>query len=351
MTETRTPRLDLPLIQAAQAQKHVTHNEALAQLDTLVFLALDTTETGTPPAAPSEGARHLVAAPGEGAWAGQAGTVALWRDGAWSFLVPRPGWLACDLARGVLMLREATAWRDIAELPAAGRDNLARLGINATANAQNRLALRAPASLFAAEAGSHRMTVNKDAAGDAALVEFKTGYAARGAIGLSGTDNLSLSVSADGTTLAPALTINRTNRRVGIGTATPGAELEVADSSGDNDCRIQLRAGAEIAQIGVSTTQVFIDTTDEKPFVLYGNGSVRVFMSPAGNLGIGTSAPRSTLEVNGRVTVSVVARSVLLATAAAPAGTLCFVDLGAAQIVPAYSDGNAWRKISDDSSI
>ncbi len=31
-----SPRLDLPDIQAAQAQKHVTHNEALRVLDVLV---------------------------------------------------------------------------------------------------------------------------------------------------------------------------------------------------------------------------------------------------------------------------------------------------------------------------
>jgi len=31
-----TPHLALPLLAAAQAQKHVTHNEALAALDALV---------------------------------------------------------------------------------------------------------------------------------------------------------------------------------------------------------------------------------------------------------------------------------------------------------------------------
>ena len=34
MTDT-TPRSGLPLLAAAQAQKHVTHNEALLQLDAL----------------------------------------------------------------------------------------------------------------------------------------------------------------------------------------------------------------------------------------------------------------------------------------------------------------------------
>ena len=37
---TDTPCLGLPQIEAAQAQKHVTHNEALALLDVLVQLAV-----------------------------------------------------------------------------------------------------------------------------------------------------------------------------------------------------------------------------------------------------------------------------------------------------------------------
>ena len=60
-----TTILSLPLILAAQAQKHVTHNEALAQLDLIVQLAvIDRTRT-TPPALPAVGDRHIVAA---GAW-------------------------------------------------------------------------------------------------------------------------------------------------------------------------------------------------------------------------------------------------------------------------------------------
>ena len=36
----RTPRLDLPWLMPAQAQKHVTVNEALARLDILVQAAV-----------------------------------------------------------------------------------------------------------------------------------------------------------------------------------------------------------------------------------------------------------------------------------------------------------------------
>ena len=50
-----TTHLGLPYLSAAQAQKHVTHNEALRSLDALVQIAvLDTTETD-PPVTPDRG--------------------------------------------------------------------------------------------------------------------------------------------------------------------------------------------------------------------------------------------------------------------------------------------------------
>ena len=93
MSDTST-HLGLPYLLAAQAQKHVTHNEALRLLDAMVQLsALDRTRT-TPPVSPADGDRHLVASGATGSWAGWDLNVAFWVDGVWMRLVPRPGWLA-----------------------------------------------------------------------------------------------------------------------------------------------------------------------------------------------------------------------------------------------------------------
>ena len=63
-----SPILSLPLLQASQAQKHVTHNEALMQLDLLVQLTVaDRTRTAPPPGL-VEGQRHIIAAAPTGAW-------------------------------------------------------------------------------------------------------------------------------------------------------------------------------------------------------------------------------------------------------------------------------------------
>ena len=111
MSET-TPSLALPLLAAAQAQKHVTHNEALLLMDAAVQLAvIDRTRTA-PPSAPSPGDRHIVAAGAGGDWIGRGGAVALHDGAGWRFLSPRAGWRAHVVAEGRSVGFDGTGWRD-----------------------------------------------------------------------------------------------------------------------------------------------------------------------------------------------------------------------------------------------
>ena len=93
MSDTTTHLL-LPYILAAQAQKHVTHNEALRLLDAMVQLSVLDRDLTAPPASPADGDRYIVASGATGLWAGWDLNVAYWIDGVWMRLVPRPGWLA-----------------------------------------------------------------------------------------------------------------------------------------------------------------------------------------------------------------------------------------------------------------
>ena len=65
-----TTNLLLPYLMAAQAQKHVTHNEALRLLDGLVQLSVKSQELTAPPPAPADGDRYIVASGATGGWAG-----------------------------------------------------------------------------------------------------------------------------------------------------------------------------------------------------------------------------------------------------------------------------------------
>lgn len=109
MSDTST-HLGLPYLLAAQAQKHVTHNEALRLLDAMVQLSvLDRTRT-TPPASPADGDRHLVASGATGLWAGWDLNVAFWVDGVWMRLVPRQGWLVWIAAEQAFVVWNGSAW-------------------------------------------------------------------------------------------------------------------------------------------------------------------------------------------------------------------------------------------------
>ncbi len=95
----RSPILTLPYLQPSQAQKHVTHNEALRQLDAVVQLAVLSADQATPPATVTEGDRFLVAANALAVWAGHDHEIAVFVDAGWQFTAAQAGWVAQVLDR------------------------------------------------------------------------------------------------------------------------------------------------------------------------------------------------------------------------------------------------------------
>ncbi len=104
-----TPRLSLPLMMAAQAQKDVTFNEALVMIDALVA-ARGMAIADTPPAAPSLGGVWIVGAAPTGGWAGQAHALAVWTAGGWRFCPVGAGFTLRLDADGALWRRTAAGW-------------------------------------------------------------------------------------------------------------------------------------------------------------------------------------------------------------------------------------------------
>jgi hypothetical protein len=114
--ESRTPRLDLPLLFAGQAQKEFYLNESLSRLDALLHCAVEAVANDPPPA-PESGQCWLVGPTPTGSWHNRAGCVACFSQGQWLFQAPRDGLRLFNRATG-LDWRYAGSWRSAARPPA-----------------------------------------------------------------------------------------------------------------------------------------------------------------------------------------------------------------------------------------
>ena len=205
--------LSLPFIQPSQAQKHVTHNEALRILDVLTQLAVLSDDVATPPANPAEGVRYVVATGGTDAWSGRDGEVALFETGSWRFFVPRAGWRAFVIERDALIAYDGTDWMD---LESDELQDVLQIGLGMTATPETPFCAKLNASLWTAlyqadgGTGDVTSTINKENATNDAGFILQSSFETRAILGLFGTDNLRLTVSPDGSTFLDGLEVNGT---------------------------------------------------------------------------------------------------------------------------------------------
>ena len=210
-----TTNLELPYLMPSQAQKHVTHNEALAMLDAIVLLGVLDRDLASPPGAPDDGDRYIVAAGATGAWDGQDGRIAVRQDGGWVFLSPRAGWLALVADEGEFFNFTGSAWASVAGTITT-LQNLGLLGVGATADGTNPFSAKLNKALWTAKTageggdGDLRYTLNKEAAANVLSLLMQSGWSGRAELGLIGDDNLALKVSPDGSAWTTALSVDRT---------------------------------------------------------------------------------------------------------------------------------------------
>jgi hypothetical protein len=203
MPDDKTPILNLPYILPNQAQKHVTHNEALRLLDVIVQLSVLARNLASPPASPAQGDRYIVAMGASGDWAGQGGKIALYDSGVWQFFAPQAGWRAWIVSEDIETIYTGAAW----ESNAVDVLNLSQLGIATEADAVNRLAVSSPATLLNHAGNGHQLKINKSAASDTASLLFQTAYSGRAEMGIVGNDDFNIKVSADGAVFVVGLSI------------------------------------------------------------------------------------------------------------------------------------------------
>jgi hypothetical protein len=240
-----TPNLGLPYIMAAQSQKHVTHNEALRALDAIVQLSVLDRDLAAPPGSPADGARYIVAASPTGAWTGHSGSIAAYQDGAWAFYAPDEGWVVWIADEDVAVAWNGTAWAGLA----TGDGSFTTVGVNATADTTNRLAVAAAATLLNHAGAGHQLKINKASAGQTASLLYQTGFSGRAELGLAGDDDFYFKVSPDGSTWKEAIVIDRTSGAVAL-------PFTFAGSNSTADGRLTLESG-----VPVSTTSQAAKTT------------------------------------------------------------------------------------------
>jgi Protein of unknown function (DUF2793) len=202
---TDTVNLGLPCIEGSQAQKHVTHNDALRILDALVQLAVLDRDLTDPPGTPAEGERWIVKAPATGAWSGHDNAVAAWQDGGWQFNMPQTGWFAFVVDEGMLVVWNGSAWGDFFATVTAIQ-NLALLGVGTTADATNPLSAKLNNVLVTAKTvaeggdGNLRYKLSKESAAKTLSLLLQDNFSGRAEIGLAGDDDFHFKVSPDGST-------------------------------------------------------------------------------------------------------------------------------------------------------
>ncbi|WP_163269217.1 DUF2793 domain-containing protein [Chelativorans alearense] len=203
-----TARLKLPYIMPSQAQKHVTHNEAIRLIDALVQPGVKDRDLAAPPAEPAEGDQYIVAQGAAGEWAGKEDHLAAFMDGAWFLLPPVTGMLAYVADEARLIAWDGSTWRDAA---AQASQNLAMLGVGTTADATNPFTAKLESTLWTAKtineggSGDLRYKLNKEAAGNTLSCLFQTAFSGRAELGLVGDDDFSLKVSPDGSAWTEAM--------------------------------------------------------------------------------------------------------------------------------------------------
>jgi hypothetical protein len=312
MTDT-TPRAGAPLLAASQAQKSVTHNEALYQFDALLCAQFLDRDLSAPPASPADGDTYLVKATATGAWTGQDGKIAYCADGAWRFYAPFAGLVVYVVDENALIVFNGKAWADYGSMVAL--ENVPMIGINTTADSTNKLSAKSAAILFDNVGNGTQIKLNKNASTDTASVLYQTAYSGRAEIGTTGDDNFHFKVSSDGSTWHDALDIAASTGMATIASAV----LTTADINGGTADNIAI--GSTTAGTGKFTTLQATGAVTLSPasanIVISPTGTGTVAISPAGALTVNPAAASTINNCSvGATTASTGRFTTLTATAA-----------------------------------
>ena len=390
-----TPNLALPYIVAAQAQKHVTHNEAIRALDAVVQIGALDRDLAAPPGSPANGDRYIVAPSASGAWLGKVGQIAAFQDGAWSFYAPREGWIAWVADEDQLYAWDGANWIVASGGSGSPTGSGGELQYNnggsfggATGvrwnDTSNKLEVDTSVELAATTAANAGVIQQ---AGNPLLHTYGTHNlficTNAGNFALSGTENvglgnlalLSLTLGSNNVAIGYAAAVSLTS---GIGNFALGSQALANNASANANVAIGYLAlngltggsGANIAigqqagyQLSTGANNVLLGTGAGAGIT---TGSNNIIIGPLGGLSSTLAstviiAPGGTermrIDSSGYATFqgAVAPKSYTVATVpsagAAGAGAMIYVSDESGGAVPAFSDGSDWRRVSDRAVI
>lgn len=221
----QTNHLKLPYILPSQAQKHVTHNEALRMLDAIVQLAVIARDYTHPDPEAQEGDRYIVPDNAGGDWIEHTHKLAAFTDGSWSYFTPLAGWLCYVKNENKLLIFNGADWQETGG--SADLSSIEMLGIHASADETNRLTVSAAATLLNHAGNGHQLKLNKNGEADTASLLFQSNWTGHAEMGLAGSKDFSVKVSDDNGQWREAMRVDRSSGNIMIGAMTPSTRLHV----------------------------------------------------------------------------------------------------------------------------
>lgn len=134
MSSLETGRYKLPLLAVSQAQKEITHNEALARIDALLHAVAQDERSDPPILSDADiGKCWLISNTAVGEWATKSGQLAIWVGGGWRFCEASEGMRVRMQISGIDRVRSGGEWKTAPNIadPVGGTliDNEARQAI------------------------------------------------------------------------------------------------------------------------------------------------------------------------------------------------------------------------------
>jgi hypothetical protein len=157
MAVNRTKNLNIVYLSQNQTNKEILVNEGFLKFDTLMNNGAKSLSISTPPTSPEESDLYIIGASSTGDWAGHENKFTYYHPSkGWVILEPNEGMTLWVNDEDKLYTFDGISWVASGEF-----DNLTELGINATADSTNRLAVRADAVLFDNNGSDSQVKVNK----------------------------------------------------------------------------------------------------------------------------------------------------------------------------------------------